>query len=93
MKIKQPDVEEIKRIIWVNNHTILKSNLTKEKPCHTLGWCPYGQLVELFWLRYESDKKFSCEVFGHDCPVFYHAEEFSDFGKRKVAQEMKGGKK
>lgn len=84
------DWDMLKKILWVNNHTILKSNLNKEKPCHKLGYCPYGQLVELFLLRYEEHKKFSCKVFGHDCPVFYHAEDLSNFGVRKIKREIDG---
>jgi hypothetical protein len=42
------------------------------KPCHKLGYCPYGVLVEEFPLK-DKNKK-SCKVFGHDCPVFYVAE-------------------
>lgn len=60
-----------------------------EKPCHKLGWCPYGALVEEFPLHPEIDLKkaqerleagesyeevmgkYSCNVFGHNCPVFY----------------------
>ena len=41
------------------------------KPCHNMGYCPYGQLVEEYPLS-KSDR--SCKVFGHDCPVFYLAE-------------------
>ena len=37
------------------------------------GFCPYGQLVEEFKIREVRDE-YSCEVFGHDCPVYYHAE-------------------
>ena len=43
------------------------------KPCHSCGFCPYGQLVEAFPLR-EKRNGFSCKVFGHDCPAFYGAE-------------------
>jgi hypothetical protein len=68
---------------WLNNKIIIKSNLKKDKPCHKLGYCPYGQLVEEFPLRNKSDKKISCKVFGHDCPMFYHAEDMSDFGVRR----------
>ena len=31
-----------------------------DKPCHLLGWCPYGQLVEAFPL-YEPQKKYAIE--------------------------------
>lgn len=44
-----------------------------EKPCHELDYCPYGCLAEFFSLQEESDE-YSCDVFGHDCPVFYLAE-------------------
>ncbi len=60
---------------WLNNETVIKENLTKEKPCKKLGWCPYGQLVEAFPLE---DHEISCKIFGHDCPMFYHAEGVSE---------------
>jgi len=47
------------------------------KPCHMTGFCPYGQLVEAFPLR-ENKDYFSCNLFGHDCPVFYHAESVTE---------------
>ena len=43
--------------------------MKRNKPCSTLGYCPYGPLVETFPLKEERDEE-SCEVFGHDCPVF-----------------------
>ena len=48
-----------------------------KKPCHMLGFCPYGPLVEFYQLR-EKPSKFSCKVFGHDCPAFYLAEPLSE---------------
>ena len=61
---------------WLNTQTIIAPEI--EKPCHKLGWCPYGQLVEEFPLREERDEHFSCTVYGHDCPAFYHAEGFAE---------------
>ena len=43
------------------------------KPCHQLGYCPYGPLVENFPL--DKNSTLRCEVFGHDCPVYSCAEE------------------
>jgi hypothetical protein len=62
---------------WLNNHTIVTNPEETEKPCYECGYCPYGQLVEEFPLREERDK-FSCKVFGHDCPVFYHYEPITE---------------
>lgn len=59
--------------IWINNKKVIDAKA--EKPCHKLGWCPYGQLVEEFPLVHG---KFSCKVFGHDCPVFYHKENLKE---------------
>jgi hypothetical protein len=78
--------------IWVNNKIICKENIKKEKPCYQLGYCPYGQLVESFPLRTRSNR-FSCAVFGHDCPMYYHAEELDDFCKRRIEETKDGGKK
>lgn len=47
------------------------------KPCHELGFCPYGQVIEEFPHRIEKTE-FSCRTFGHDCPVFYCAEPLSE---------------
>ncbi len=45
------------------------------KPCRLLGFCPYGPLVEEFPFNGEGKE---CEVFGHDCPVYYQAEEMKE---------------
>lgn len=47
------------------------------KPCWELKYCPYGPLVETFPIQEENDDK-SCRIFGHDCPVFYVAEPFTE---------------
>ncbi len=47
------------------------------KPCHKTGFCAYGQVVEEFPLKSKNDDK-SCEIFGHDCPVFRMAESISE---------------
>ena len=60
---------------WLNTSKVVAPG--KEKPCHELGFCPYGQLVEEFPLRGVRDR-FSCKTFGHDCPVFYHAEDITE---------------
>ena len=60
---------------WLNTKTMLtkaKRNI-KVMPCKKLGYCPYGQLVEEFPLP-SRRTKYSCSTFGHNCPVFYHAE-------------------
>ncbi len=54
-----------------------KVEASKEKPCHRCGFCPYGSIVELFRIQTELDE-FSCETFGHDCPVFYLAEPLTE---------------
>ena len=45
------------------------------KPCHQTGFCVYGSLVEEFPLE---RGRWSCQVFGHDCPVFYMAEPLTE---------------
>jgi hypothetical protein len=47
------------------------------KPCWELKYCPYGPLVEEFPIQEERSNK-SCIIFGHDCPVFYAAEPFTE---------------
>jgi hypothetical protein len=51
---------------------LLKGN----QPCHFCGYCPYGKLVEEFPLKERS--KYSCKVFGHDCPAYYQAEPMAE---------------
>lgn len=50
------------------------------KPCLATGFCPYGTLVEEFPIELEKNER-SCDVFGHDCPVFYVAEPVAEEGK------------
>ena len=47
------------------------------KPCWILDWCPYGPLVEDFMIRTE-ENDYTCEIFKHDCPVFYVSEEITE---------------
>ena len=75
--------------IWINNEKIIKSNLKKTKPCHILGWCPYGCIVEEFSLDELNVEgtKLNCVVFGHHCPMFYHAEDLGEFGEKRINVE------
>lgn len=58
------------------------------KPCWELKYCPYGPLVENFPIQLESTEK-SCRIFGHDCPVFYIAEPFTETKElRKVTRTI-----
>lgn len=52
-------------------------NKNAEKPCHVLRWCPYGGLVESFRIR-TTNSKYTCQLFDHDCPVFYVSEQFTE---------------
>lgn len=55
------------------------------KPCLLLMFCPYGKLIEEYPI---SDNEKTCEVLGHDCPVFYHASYFVEGdGEKKVTQK------
>jgi hypothetical protein len=56
---------------WLNTKKIIAPRAPK--PCKKLKFCPYGQLVEAFPLKQQG--KYKCPVFGHDCPVHYHAEK------------------
>jgi hypothetical protein len=47
------------------------------KPCWEIKYCPYGPIVEEFPIKKERDSQ-SCRIFGHDCPVFYVAEPFTE---------------
>lgn len=41
-----------------------------------------GAIPDLNWASGKVKEPYSCEVFGHDCPVYYHAEGFAE-GKIK----------
>ena len=60
---------------WLNNKFKRFKYIEIERPCKYCGYCPYGQLVEEFPIE---RGRFACPVFGHDCPVYYHAEPFVD---------------
>ena len=47
------------------------------KPCWEIKYCPFGPIVEDFPITLEPTEK-SCRIFGHDCPVFYTAEPFTE---------------
>ena len=64
---------------WLNNEKPLHDNKQKtlviegekcyytiKKPCHELGFCPYGLQLEEYPF---SKTKRRCKTFGHDCPV------------------------
>ena len=67
---------------WLNNKKTIEENLKLGKPCHDLEYCPYGKLIEEFPLRPENRKKklknIECNTFGHDCPVYYMAENITE---------------
>lgn len=72
---------------WFNESIMVNKNA--EKPCNMLKWCPYGGLVEAFRIR-KSITKYTCEVFGHDCPVFYISEKVIEksLNKPKFNEEL-----
>lgn len=77
---------------WLNNTKRIHTITDYIKPCLELGFCPYGALIEVFPLHPEHEGKdlnklamegkldtgYSCKTFGHDCPVFYLAENITE---------------
>jgi hypothetical protein len=59
--------------MWTNVKKVIESNRNKIKPCKKCGYCPYGAMVENFPLG--DTTGFSCPIFGHDCPMYYNAED------------------
>jgi hypothetical protein len=55
----------------LNNTEIVDRNA--KKPCHRLGYCPYGSIIEEFPIR-DGTSDFTCKIFRHDCPIFYCIE-------------------
>jgi len=70
-KPQRPFEKWLKKINWTKRAKAIC------KPCWEIKYCPYGPLVEDFPLKREPDEK-SCRIFGHDCPVFYVAEPFTE---------------
>ncbi len=66
---------------WHNTSKVVDMNILK--PCKTLGYCPYGSLVEYYPLQGKNRDDKSCRVFGHDCPVFYQKENFVDLSPQQ----------
>lgn len=61
---------------WVFNKEVIKENLSKEKPCHELGYCPYGCIVEMMPIKNKTN--LSCKTFGHICPMYFNAEDITE---------------
>lgn len=60
---------------WLNSSKIIDRNA--KKPCHRLGLCPYGKIIEEFPIE-DQNNEFMCNVFHHNCPIFYHVENTSE---------------
>ena len=73
---------------WFNESIMVDENA--KKPCYVLNWCPYGGLVEAFRIRREISR-YTCQVFGHDCPVFYISEKVIEksLTRPKFSEELK----
>lgn len=63
---------------WLNNKKRIFNPLNRVKPCRLCEYCPYGGLVEEFPIS-EIRNEYSCKVFGHDCPVYYLAENIVEY--------------
>ncbi len=71
---------------WLNTSKIIDQNV--KKPCHRLGLCPYGKLVEEFPIR-EQVNEYTCKVFHHDCPIYYQVEYTSEeYGQDDYEKEI-----
>jgi len=58
------------------------------KPCWEIKYCPYGSLIESFPLSDVYTEK-SCRIFGHECPVFYVSEPFTETKElRKITRHI-----
>lgn len=75
--------------MWINTEKFIDINIEKDKPCHILGWCPYGCIVEEFSLdekiikrKFKKDVIVNCNLFGHHCPMFYNAEDVNEQDKK-----------
>ena len=62
---------------YINNKQIVFEHVIK--PCLICSFCPYGSIVEYYPIT--GNEKYRCKVFGHNCPVFYQTEIFSEEGE------------
>jgi hypothetical protein len=62
---------------WVKSRQWTKKAKAVCKPCWEIKYCPYGPLVEDFPFAEQDDEK-RCLIFGHQCPVFFVAEPFTE---------------
>lgn len=73
---------------WAKNINWEKRVKAVCKPCWEIKYCPYGPLVEQFPLQEDRNDR-SCLIFGHDCPVFYVAEPFTETKElRKITRSI-----
>lgn len=79
---------------WLNTSKIIDQKA--KKPCHRLGLCPYGKVVEEFTIG-DKDNELTCNVFHHHCPIFYlveiSSEKYNQEDYEKEIEELfdKGG--
>jgi len=71
---------------WFNKGEVV--NEIAINPCKYLEYCPYGVLVEIFRLRPEGNK-YSCSIFGHDCPAFYLSINSLDDNPKELIKNLK----
>lgn len=59
-------------------------------PCNFLNYCPYGPLVESSEAKNEEEwDENSCNVFGHQCPVYDYAEPVNHYKSHKEALKQR----
>jgi len=76
---------------WLNTEKRVWKPSEIDKPCHKLGFPLHPEfdvlIHDLNKLGREGklDTGYNCKFFGHDCPVFYHAERVSESDEMEVA--------
>ncbi|MHA1105182.1 MAG: hypothetical protein ACTSPN_05610 [Promethearchaeota archaeon] len=69
---------------WLNTSKVIDKSA--KKPCHRLGLCPYGKIIEEFPIE-DQNSEFMCKVFHHNCPIFYHVENTSEKYSREYYEK------
>lgn len=78
-------IQSLRDINWFNEKQVINPiegsmkspNKWYYRPCEHLLWCPYGSLGDPFQPQ-KKEKQYACQIYPHDCPVFYHAEPIED---------------
>jgi hypothetical protein len=56
-----------------------RPNYSYEKPCHKIGYCPYGSFARDY-TNEPPQEEYRCKLYGKECPVYYFRFPAVDHG-------------